>query len=138
MFSDMTGDRRQHVPPARVRYRERHPTVTISLPDREANAKLTELSIRSGLSRGHLVKRALGVVEEDVERIEQAVQEGWELGMSDGHHAYSITFPCSGCGQPMEVRAGSAMAKAATDHLVEQGWVHGACYERRFGPPPAS
>ncbi|MGO8686636.1 MAG: hypothetical protein ACLQT7_05530 [Candidatus Dormibacteria bacterium] len=41
---------------------------------------------------------------------------------------------CSVCAQPIEVRAGSEMARAAAAALAELGWVHGgACYAQRYG-----
>ena len=71
-------------PDARVRYAAAHPAITIHLPDRETRAKIDELSERSGLSMGQLVKRALGVVEHDADAEYEAA---YSLGYADGNSA---------------------------------------------------
>ena len=58
-------------------------------------------------------------------------------GMMAALEAYGLSVPCPFCGEPIDVEAGSEMAKAAAVYLVERGWAHGACRARRDGSPPA-
>ncbi|MGA2283630.1 MAG: hypothetical protein ABSH07_08110 [Candidatus Dormibacteria bacterium] len=104
--------------------------MTVHLPDVASRKKLDELSQRTGLSFGELVKQGLGVVETNVDG---AYQRGWR----DAAAAYRLTVLCSVCAQPIEVRARSDIARAAAAALAERGWVHGGtCYAQRFGSPP--
>ena len=131
----------RHRPPARARYAERHPAVTVHLPDAATRARLVELSEQSGLSLGHLVKRSLGVVEEDTDHVMQTFQEGYDLGCADGHRdgyleavaTYRVTWPCPVCGNDLEVKSGEPAAQAVSALLVEHRWAHRASNERRYG-----
>jgi hypothetical protein len=134
----VTSRKPKRQPPSRARYQSDHPTIGVHV-DLATHAKLIELRERSGLSFGQLVRRALGVVEHDVEAAyEAAYSLGWADGEREGWSQAVLNFPCSVCGQPVEVRAGSEIARAAAAHLVERGWVHGGrCYAQRYGPRPA-
>ncbi|MHB8488863.1 MAG: ribbon-helix-helix protein, CopG family [Candidatus Dormibacteria bacterium] len=134
----MSTGRQPKRPPARLRYAADHPTVTIHLPDRATYARLDELAERSGLSRGQIVKQALGLVEKGVAQDEAAYLGAYCDGQMDALEAYGLSITCSICGEPIDVEAGSEMAKAAVALLVERGWAHGgACSARRDGRRPA-
>ena len=81
-------------PDARVRYAEAHPAITIHLPDRETRAKIDELSERSGLSKGQLVKQALGVAEHDFDaEYEAAYSRGYADGSRAGRAEWQAVLP---------------------------------------------
>ena len=107
----MRTDRTKHRPPARVRYAESHPAITLRLPDRETRARIDELSQRAGVPAGQIVKQALGLVEKSVDQGEAAYVAGYELGYADGQEyavgEYRLNVPCAGCGELIEVEAGS-------------------------------
>jgi hypothetical protein len=65
----------KHQPPSRGRYAAAHPTIGVHC-DRETYDALIALRERSGLSFGHLVRRALGAVAQDVAAIEAARARG--------------------------------------------------------------
>jgi hypothetical protein len=123
----------RHRPPSRLRYEAEHPVIGVRV-DSATYARLVALRDESGATLGALVRRSLGVVEADVAQDELACLGAYSEGQMEALGVYQITFPCSVCGQPMEVKAGSEMAQAAVAYLAERGWVHGGdCAERRRG-----
>jgi len=135
--------RTRHQPPSRLRYAAQHPCigVHVDVPTRD---RLLELRRRSGLSFGQLVKQALGLLEKDVGSAwelgrKRGLEEGRQIGFVEGRDAalakarsaYLLTYPCSVCGEPVEILRGSDSAEAAVAALVEDRWAHGRCLEPR-------
>jgi hypothetical protein len=112
-------------PPSRRRYVAAHPTIGVHC-DRETYDALIALRERSGLSFGELVRQALGAVEMDVASVEEV---GRARGYRQAKARYCLTAPCSRCGQPIEIRAGSEMADAAVRAVSD--WEHTQCPEPR-------
>lgn len=56
---------------------------------------------------------------------------GYELGYSEGFDDalkdYRISYPCSVCGKPIEMRSGDDDHKALIDYMKENGWRHAGC-----------
>ena len=68
-------------PPSRKRYQASHPSIGIHV-DLPTHERLKKLRDKSGMSYGYLVRRALGVVEKEVERI---MRRGFNKGRHAGH-----------------------------------------------------
>jgi len=130
----MSTDRKsRRPPPARARYAERHPAITVHLPDRETHARLIELRDRTGLSLGQLVRQTLGVVEKDIEDVYcHAWEEGEREGWSQAEAHYRLAVACTVCHEPLEVTSGSPAAQAAASALA--GWRHARCHEQLVHP----
>jgi len=142
-----TAAPRRPVPPSRARYEADHPAVTVRL-DRATKARLDKLREELGASFGDFLKRALGGAAEELEAAavlahDDGVEEGraewqarlpkWQAALTEARdrvrklEAARVTFPCVGCGEPIELVAGSLPAAAAVEHLRAQGWGHGRC-----------
>ena len=111
----------RHQPPSRRRYAATHPTIGVHC-DRETYDALMALRERSGLSFGQLVRQALGALEMDIETVEDvATVVGYEQAAAQ----YRLRAPCSICGKPMDILAGSGMAAEAIRAL--RTWGHVPC-----------
>ena len=53
--------------------------------------------------------------------------EGWSEGFDEAIDDYRITYPCSVCGKPIEMKTGDNDHKAMTEYMKEHGWHHGNC-----------
>lgn len=74
-------------PPSRKRYAASHPTIGVHV-DLPTHARLKKLRDESGMSYGYLVRRALGVVEKEVERImRRGFNKGRHAGYAEGKKA---------------------------------------------------
>jgi hypothetical protein len=111
----------RHQPPSRRRYAATHPTIGVHC-DRETYDALISLRERSGLSFSQLVRQALGAVEMDIETVEDVATV---VGYEEAAAQYRLRTPCSVCGKPMEILAGSEMAAEAVRSL--RNWGHGPC-----------
>jgi hypothetical protein len=116
-----------HQPPSRRRYAAAHPTIGVHC-DRETYDALIALRERSGLSFAQLFRRALGVVEKDVAAIEAARARGYWQAKA----RYCLTTPCCGCGQPIEILAGTEMEEKAV--YASRGWGHSECIRAGASP----
>jgi hypothetical protein len=114
----------KHQPPSRRRYAAAHPTIGVHC-DRKTYDALIALRERSGLSFGQLFRQALGVVTKDVEAARGR-------GYREAKARYCLTTPCSGCGKPMEILAGSKMAERAVRGV--RRWRHHKCIESGASP----
>lgn len=52
---------------------------------------------------------------------------GWADGYEEAENKYRITYPCSSCGRPIEIKVNSNSYKDALAHLKERGWGHASC-----------
>ena len=83
-----------------------------------ANVKLQDiehLSYENGRKRGWSQGRGDGFGDGEKEGHEQAREE------------FEITYPCSVCGKPINMKPGSESHKAMIDYMNEHGWGHGKC-----------
>lgn len=53
--------------------------------------------------------------------------EGWSNGYGLGEKDFKITYPCSVCGKPLELRPGNRDHAEAIKYLKENGWAHKNC-----------
>jgi hypothetical protein len=81
----------RHRPLSRVRYAERHPSITVHF-DLDTHVKVMDLRKRSGLSLNQLVRQALGSLESHIDTTLKLGQiqgrsEGRKAGYLEGHKA---------------------------------------------------
>lgn len=71
----------------------------------------------------------------NLERIvyENGRRRGYEQGWGDGYdevlNDYRITYPCSVCGKPIELKPGSDSHGAMVSYMKENGWGHSKCLQ---------
>ena len=131
----------KHRSPSRERYAKKHPSLTVHF-DEATHARVVTLRERSGLTLNQLVRQALGSLETHVEEIREHARHdgyaaGWKAGRKDGldkmrvaaRAAWQLTYPCSGCGQPVAIRVGDADADCAMKALTDGGWGHAKCVD---------
>ena len=125
--------------PSRVRYAAAHPTIGVHV-DEATYDRLMALREQAHLSFAHLILRALGEVELDVNAAFEAGRRfghgEWETKrysriFGDGYDAavaeFQITVPCTRCDQNMVVDPDSPMAAAVAAAMKEGGWHHVEC-----------
>ena len=54
-------------------------------------------------------------------------EDGWGDGYDEAERDFKITYPCSICGKPVEMKYGDDDYKDMVRYLKEQGWHHGSC-----------
>lgn len=119
--------------PSRVRYEQAHPTVSCRVPG-EVYEKLDLVKKSEGKSFADILKIGLGIIEtkvrEEGEIRKKAYTEGYRKGYSDAECKYKITYPCSVCGETIELSSREAK-QAASGYMQEHGWGHRVCHERK-------
>lgn len=117
----MTAKRtRRHVPPSRIRYEQKNPTVSFRLP-RSLHTDLSQILAVSEQSFADFVKEALGVKE-------RSVGAAYNTGHRAAKEEYLVTYPCTVCGKTIEVE--SAKEKLAAREFFKEGrWGHGDCID---------
>ena len=109
--------------PSRERYERDHPVVAIRVTQ-EMLMEMEALRAR-GRSWGDILRVGLGRQTAADRSLEEARRQGY----AEGRARFSIAFPCSVCGQPIEVETPNVkefVAKA----LMQARWVHAACTQR--------
>ena len=134
---------------ARRRYASAHPGRTVRLQPRP-DAKVAAIRERLGVSFNAGVNIAIdGLDDAALEAIhthgyQQGYREGFNAGHAQGRAAgyaeakriYCLTFPCPLCGQPVELRAGDALAALALMTVVASGLGHqDGCPPNKRGAP---
>lgn len=124
-----TADKRKA--PSRVRYEQRHPTVSCRIP-REVYDRLQKVQTE-GKSFADVLKIGLGIFEvqakEQGEARKQGHAEGYRNGYAEAERLYKVTFPCSVCREIIELTSGEAK-QAASEYMQQHSWGHKECYER--------
>ena len=115
--------KKRHKPPSRIKYEQTHPVIGIRV-DGVLYERLKELRGKSNMSFASLVKQALGVLE-------PSVGEAYERGYAEAEGKYSITYPCSICGEDIVITRDSKSYEAMRRYMKEHGWGHSECQENR-------
>ena len=110
--------KRKHVPPAKQRYDESHPIVSVRV-DLDLKKKLEELKEKSGKSVGDVLRQAVGVQARSVGR-------AYQSGFADDRKEYQIGYACSVCRGLILLRTEDEKRAAAT-YMAEHGWHHSTC-----------
>ena len=115
--------KKRHKPPSRIKYEQTHPVIGIRV-DGLLYERLRELKRKSNMSFASLVKQGLDVLE-------SSVGEAYERGHAEAEEKYSITYPCSICGEEIVVTRESKSYEAMRTYMREHGWGHSECHESR-------
>jgi len=119
--------------PSRVKYETEHPTVSFRVA-RDIYDKLRAVREAEGKSITDVLKVGVGLLEVKVRRErkirEEAYLAGRLKGCVDAKAKYSVSYPCSVCGELIEVES-----KGEKDFIKrkmqEYGWGHSECLNRR-------
>ena len=125
--------RRKRGTPSRVKYEKSHPTVSFRT-NKELYDRLQTVKKAEGKSTADVLKVGLGILEVKVGKEKEARRQGYEEGFEKGYEEakalYKVTFPCSVCGKTIEVTA-KGTKEAIRRYMVEHGWGHADCINRR-------
>ena len=124
-------------PPSRARYAAANPPHTVRFT-RNGYEKLAAISERMGVSFNRAVNIAVDELDEaSMEMIHaHGHEQGFRLGIeraqageraagyTQAKQAFCLSFPCPFCGQPVELRAGDALARLALMTVVASGLGH--------------
>ena len=118
--------------PSRVRYEQGHPTVSCRVP-MEVYDKLQKAKEAEGKSFADIMKIGLGIIEarmkEEGEVRTKAYNQGYNNGYAEAKLLYMVTYPCTVCGETIELKSEKAK-EAASEYMQEHGWGHGACHKK--------
>jgi flagellar biosynthesis/type III secretory pathway protein FliH len=138
---------RKHRSPSKARYAASHPAVTVHF-DLDTHARLVAVHEACGLSLNQVIRAALDSLGAEVAAVTEhgrrqgiaegkklgeaagrklGYDEGWKAGYIKAMANFRLTYPCSGCGKPVEVKVGNPDADHAIEALVEDEWGHGDC-----------
>ena len=127
--------KRRKKSPSRVKYEKGHPVISARV-DRELYEALEAMKEAEGLSNADLLKIAADKLEVKIrseEKIKlQGFDEGYEQAAKTAEELYMVTYPCSVCGETIIVET-KEEKKAIAKYMVEHGWGHAKCIERRYG-----
>ncbi len=116
---------KRRVPPARSRYEERNPTVSIRV-SREMYDRLKTLREQADKSLGDILREALEVQEPATKA---AYGRGYKKGCADAEKLYRVAYLCSVCGGRLTI-TNDASKQAAARYMREHGWSHRSCHQR--------
>jgi len=120
-------------PPSRARYEQKHPTVSWRI-SRELYDRLQAVKEAEGTSITDVLKVGVGLLEVKVSEEKEAREEGYHKGYSKGYEEavalYKVTFPCIICRKTVEV-TDKTTKEAIRSYMMQEGWGHGECINRR-------
>jgi hypothetical protein len=120
-------------PPSRVKYETEHPTVSLRVP-RDLYDKLRAVREAEGTSITDVLKVGVGLLEVKVRRErkirEEAYLAGRLKGSVDAKEKYSVSYPCSVCGEPIVVDS-TEEKEFIKRKMSEYGWGHSECLHGR-------
>jgi hypothetical protein len=133
-ISDMAKGKRNKTS-SRIRYEQSHPTVSFRV-SRELYDRLQAVKKAEGKSITDVLKVGVGLLEVKIrseEKIKlQGYDKGYEKGIEDALELCEVSYPCSVCGETIIVET-KEEKKAIAKYMVEHGWGHAKCIERRYG-----
>jgi predicted transcriptional regulator len=110
--------KRKHQPPAKIRYNQTHPTVSIRV-SKDLYDLLKELREKSGKSLGDILREALG-------KQAPTAQKAFDRGYAKARETFQVTYACSVCGKLMQVTSADEK-QAIAGYMRENGWHHVNC-----------
>ncbi|MBM3119599.1 MAG: hypothetical protein FJ006_08660 [Chloroflexi bacterium] len=118
--------------PSRAKYEQSHPVVSFRV-SRKLHDRIQIVKRVEGQSLTDIVEAGVGLFEVKIRAEEeirqQAFQEGHIKGYTLAESLYKVTFPCSVCGEQMEVDH-KETKRAVREFLIDNGWGHRTCIER--------
>jgi len=125
--------RKKNKSPARDRYEKGHPVISFRV-DKELYDRLKAIKKVEGRSMADILKAGLGLIEVKIRTEKEIWQQGYDEGQVNGYELaeseYKVTYPCSICGESIEVTTDEEK-KAIAEYMREDGWGHADCINRR-------
>ena len=122
----------KHKAPSRIKYERDHPTVSCRV-SRDIYDRLVEAKAE-GNSFADILKLGLGKLEVQLKKVGEARKQGWDEGYKKGYAdaalRYKVSYPCSICGQIIEVTTPQEK-QAINECMRQRGWAHETCIGRR-------
>jgi len=127
----MTSKRK--IPPAVIRYRKAHPTVSCTLT---SELKVLLDQKKGNLSYGAFIKKLLmGYINPYGDGRKTGYTEGYkagsEAGYENGKEEYRIWYNCNVCGNPLTIKPNSEAHEAVLKLMKDAGWGHAKCHEKK-------
>lgn len=120
--------------PSRLKYEETHPTMSFRAT-KEVEDRLRVVQKAENKSVMDIFKIGLGLLEvkirSEAEIREKAFREGHRKGYELAESIYKVTFPCSVCRETIPVED-KVTKEAVKKYLVQDGWGHADCINRRY------
>lgn len=120
---------RRKGPPSRLRYEKRNPTISCRVP-REVYDRLVAVKKSEKGSFASILKTGLGMIEaqrrKEAEIRKAALDQGYKNGYALAERRYKVTYPCSACGETIELSSNDEK-QAAVAYMRQQGWRHREC-----------
>ena len=117
---------KRSVPPARSRYEQRNPTISIRVST-DIRDRLQQLRERSGKSLGDILREALDVQEPATAK---AYRQGFVKGRAEGEKIFRVDYRCGVCNGRIPI-VHDATKRAVATYMRENGWVHASCNRQR-------
>jgi len=118
-----------HKPPARIRYEQSHPTVSLRL-DRDTRDLLKQRLEDLGVSAADFIKESLGLQQAKFNDIKEIKQTAFEEGYAQAEEDWQIWYYCAVCEKRIEISPNSNSHKAIIGYMKERGWGHRSCHEQ--------
>lgn len=119
--------------PSRLKYESEHPTVSFRV-SKDLYDKLQELREAEGKSITDVLKVGVRLLQVKVRREwkirEEAYLAGQLKGSVDAREKYSVSYPCSVCGEPIVVDSREEK-NFIKRKMSEYGWGHSDCVDKR-------
>ena len=120
--------------PSRVKYEQGHPVASFRI-SKKLNDRIQVIRKTEKRSLTQILEAGAGLLEVKIRSEEQVRQKAFQEGQIKGYKlaesAYNITFPCSVCGQIMEV-SHIDTKKAVRKFLIDGRWGHEDCIDRNY------
>ena len=113
--------KRRHQPPAKIKYNNTHPTVSIRV-SQDLYDLLKDLREKSGKTLGDILREALG-------KQAPAVKQAFEKGYAKARDTFVVYYYCSVCGKLMYVNSPNEK-KAIAGYMKEHDWGHSECHQK--------
>jgi len=114
---------KRHYPPSYYRYKEKHKTITIQVPN---DLKLQIDAIKGNKTYSEFIKDLLN---EAIETFQEAYEAGYEEAKND----FGISVPCAICGEPVYAENGTKLYNHIKELISKEKWYHTSCYEQKYG-----
>lgn len=118
--------------PSRIKYEQGHPTISCRT-SKELKERIDAVKKAEGISNSEIMARGAGLSEVKAKSKEEIRQEAFYKGYGQGFitakNRYSVTYQCSGCGQPMVVNT-TEEKEAIKTYMREHGWGHAECHKQ--------
>jgi hypothetical protein len=118
--------------PSRIKYEQAHPVRSLRIP-KVLDDKLREIQEKENVSLLDILKAGAGLFEVKIRAEEEirknAYQEGHFKGFTLAQSLYKVTFPCSVCGETMQVNT-KEIKEAVREFLIANRWGHSDCIDQ--------